>query len=146
MAGFDTRLSVMVLLRFDTKITRPTQAMGRVIFGLALGFAISALPLDLIVVGGFAVFAAWILISMLRRVDFFFSFSWTLFLTTLMTVIIAIYIPVKSLDGKVEPFQYETMSLENLSRALLNDHRIRVYVHSMPPDMVFNVWYRPQDE
>ena len=46
----------------------------------------------------------------------------------LAAVAVAIALPMKQLDGRVGPFRYERMSLDDLCQALGRDHSVRVSV------------------
>jgi hypothetical protein len=48
----------------------------------------------------------------------------------LATVAVSIFLPVKQLDGRVGPFRYGRMSLDQLSQTLQREHRVFVIADS----------------
>ncbi|MBI4680938.1 MAG: hypothetical protein HY753_06985 [Nitrospirae bacterium] len=53
------------------------------------------------------------------------------------TVVLAIFLPVKQLDGRVGPMHYERMSLYDLSRRLSKDWSIRIMPYDLNLDNTF---------
>ena len=47
----------------------------------------------------------------------------------ILTVVLAIFLPIKQLDGRVGPMHYERMSLYDLSRQLYTDWSIRIMAY-----------------
>jgi hypothetical protein len=95
------------------------------LIGFLAGGAVSVLPFPLNVLLALVFICVW-LVRFIRRAP---GAGSTHFITAgvgLATVVVAILLPVKQLDGVVGPFRYEQMSLDGLCQALSRDHRIFV--------------------
>ncbi len=93
--------------------------------GVAMGVAISIVPFPLNVLCAALVLGFW-LVRPSRLPSTKGASHWMVAGIAAATVLGAILLPVKQLDGSVGPFRYEPMSMEDLCRRLGRDHRVFV--------------------
>lgn len=104
----------------------PRTMFRQLAIGFAAGPAVSVLPLPLNFLLGLVSIGFWF-VRLVRRVPrdaVGYSFSAT---AGIVTVAVAILLPVKHLDWAVGPIRYEQMSLDDLCQLLSRDYR--VFVH-----------------
>ena len=93
--------------------------------GVAVGGAISIAPLPLNLLCA-ALFLGFWLVRLPRRPPAEKLSHFILVGVALATVLAAIRLPVKQLDGVVAPFHYEQLSIDELCQRLRSDHRVLV--------------------
>jgi len=96
-----------------------------VLFGFTAGAAVSILflPLNFFLA---LVLLILLLVQLFRRPSSERVGHWIAGGVALATVTVAIVLPLKQLDGRVGPFRYGRMSLDELCQALCRDHRVFV--------------------
>lgn len=102
--------------------TLPTDLL----FGVVLGAVVSILPLPINVVAALVLVVMRMIFRKYRQVPVSWSNSFVVSATVLGTVLVAMALPVKQLDGVVPPLRYGRMPLAQLCDALVKDHRIFV--------------------
>ena len=108
---------------------KPFSHSGHAVLGLAEGALVSIMPLP-INFGFILLFLILWPISLVRSVTPVERMGHLIKIGVgVMTVVVAILLPVKHLDGRVGPMDYEPMSLYELSRHLYEDWRIPTMIY-----------------
>ena len=96
--------------------------------GVSLGVVISLLPLPLNLPAFAIVFVIGVVAVFRRRESLLWQRRFVVCLLAVSVVTIAILLPVKHLDLKVGPMNYERMPLDALTQSLRQDWRVPVRV------------------
>lgn len=93
--------------------------------GAAIGGVTSIAPIPLNLLGP-ALFLGIAMVRLNKRQPGVRGSLWVSGGVAAAMVLGAIWLPVKQLDGKVDPFHYQAMSLDDLCEKLRSDHRVLV--------------------
>jgi hypothetical protein len=101
----------------------PASKYGLLGFGAGAAVSVLFFPLNFLLA---LVLLLWLLVRLFRRAPGVRVKHLVAGGIGLATVAVAIVLPVKQLDGRVDPFRYERMSLDELCQTLGRDHHVLV--------------------